>query len=714
MPGASTWGACLLLALAVGFVYAPVAGHGFVNFDDPQYVSDNPHLRDGLTARGVAWAFTTGRAGNWHPLTWLSHMLDVRLFGLDAGAHHVVSALLHLSNTLLLFGLLLRTTGARLRSAWVAAMFGVHPLHVESVAWLAERKDVLSAFFGLLALLAYLRYARRPGAARMTLVAACLALGLLAKPMLVTLPFVMLLLDRWPLDRLLRPQAAPVASRFGDRQPLRRLVAEKLPLFVLVAASSVVTLAVQRQAGAVKGLDVLPLGQRAANAAVAYAGYVGQVLWPVRLAPLYPYPASLPGGLVAAALAGLAAVTFVALRAERRQPAVAVGWLWYLGTLVPVIGLVQVGSQPHADRYTYLPAVGLFVAVAWGLHSPMASSQRRRAALGAAAALSVGAGALAARGQVIQWTDSVSLWRHAIRVTGDNPRAHHNLGHALLKQGRVAEATAELEEAVRLAPGSAEAHATLGLALAGQGKLGEAIVHYSEALRLAPEDVEAHNNLGLALAAHGDNQAAIDRFSTAVLLRPELGVARNNLGAALARDGRFVEAVRELEQAVRLQPDDPEPRTNLARALAALGRGQEAVDQYQAALSLAPDQPVVHNALGAVLDDLGRGEDALAHFTEALRLAPELADARANRGRILASRGRLEEAIVDLAAAVRSNPGDADSQYDLGVVLLRAGRDDEARAQFERVLSLEPGHPGARHALDALRRAPAGRGAGPR
>lgn len=569
-------------------MYARVWQHGFVNLDDAQYVSDNPAVSGGLSARGLSWAFTTPHAGNWHPLTWLSHMLDVELYGMNAGPHHLTSLLLHVASALLLFGLLHRMTGALFRSAFVAALFALHPLHVESVAWVAERKDVLSTLFFLLTIRAYLAYVRRPRPSRYALVLVLFALGLMAKPMLVTLPFVLLLLDYWPLGRA----------------PSRRLVVEKLPLLALALASSVVTFLVQQQAGAVKGLDALPFDHRLANAVMAYAAYIGKMLWPVQLAAIYPYPASRSAWLVAAAAAGLIAVTVLTLRAARRHPYLPVGWLWYLGTLMPVIGLVQVGSQPMADRYTYVPLIGLFLIVAWGMPDLLARWPHRDLALGVAAGSVILGCALAARAQVRHWRNSVALWQHALEVTTENPRAHNNLGHALAREGRGREAIGYYTEAVRIKPDYAEAHNNIGYALADQGRVREAIAHYSEALRVLPDYAEAHNNLGVALAGEGNADGAIQHLSDAVRIEPGRAEAHNNLGAVLAGQGRLEDAIRHLAEAVELRPGYADARRNLAMAhyeravtLAGQGRTSEAVGHLESVLKLDPSHEQASGAL---------------------------------------------------------------------------------------------------------------------
>lgn len=651
------------LVAAGAFVYEPVRHHEFVNFDDAQYVRRNPAVTGGLNGRSMSWALTTGHAGNWHPLTWLSHMLDVELFGLDPGPHHLTSAVLHVVNTLLLFGLLLRMTGALFRSAFVAALFELHPLHVESVAWIAERKDVLSGLFLFLTLWAYLAYVRRPRRSRYALVLVLFALGLMAKPMLVTLPFVLLLLDVWPLGRTAEPFARP------------RLIVEKLPLVGLAIASSVVTVLVQQRAGAIKGLGVLPFDRRLATAVLAYVTYAAKAVWPSRLAAIYPYPAPPPSWQVLGAIAVLAGVSALALRARPRHPYLPVGWFWYLATLVPVLGLMQVGSQPWADRYTYIPAIGLFIVVAWGTVDLLARWRRRNLLLAAAAAVVLAGCAITARKQVGYWRNSVALWEHALEVTTGNHRAESNLAHALARQRRLDEAVAHYGAALRIKPDFAEAHNNLGLVLADQGKVGEAMRHYSEAVRVLPDYLEAHNNLGVALMGQGRDTEAVRHFSEAVRIDPTVAVSHNNLGVAYAHEGRLEAAAREFAEALRLEPGYAEAQTNLA---------------------------VAHNGLGAALGDQGKVDEAIDHYVQALRLRPDLADAHANLARALAVKGRRDEAIREILEAVRLQPSDADLHYDAAVLLVRAGRAAEAVPHLRTVLTLAPTHAEARRAMDAL------------
>jgi protein O-mannosyl-transferase len=538
----------------------------------------------GLTWHGVAWAFTTEHAVNWHPLTWLSHMLDVQLYGLDAGAHHLTNLLFHIGNTLLLFGLLHRMTGALGRSAFVAGLFAVHPLHVESVAWVAERKDVLSTLFWMLTLWAYIEYVKRPdlrqsSRRRYAAVLLFFALGLMAKQMLVTLPLVLLLLDFWPLGRVgIGPNPA------GGWAPARdgwatagRLVWEKLPLLALAAASSIATFVIHQRGGAVIILSAIPLQLRIENALVSYVVYIGKMLWPAGLAVLYPYPQSLSAWSVAVAFVTLTGISVAVIWAAPRRPYLPVGWFWYLGTLVPVIGLIQVGDQAIADRYTYIPLIGLFIIVAWGVPDllvrwPLRMVVLPKIALPAAACLVILACAITARGQLEYWEDSTTLWTHTLAVTTRNNIAHNNLGATLADQGKTDEAIAHYSEALRIKSDYADAHNNLGVALADQGKLDEAIAHYSEALRIKPCYSDAHSNLGIALADQGNLDEAIAQFTEALRINPDSAKAHNNLGVALASQGKLDEAIAQFTEALQVKPDYADARNNLELALARRGK----------------------------------------------------------------------------------------------------------------------------------------------
>lgn len=568
----------LLLIVATLAVYWRTGDNGFVNYDDNRYVTANPHVLTGLALDNVRWAFTATAASNWHPLTWLSHMADCQLYGLNPRGHHLMSVLFHIANTVLLFLVLGRMTGALWRSAFVAALFALHPLHVESVAWVAERKDVLSTLFFMVTLLAYARYVERPGPARYLPVLCSFALGLMAKPMLVTLPFVLLLLDWWPLGRFSatgpgipdRPDETAPLAQTGARSAAGRLVLEKVPLLLLSVASAIVTVYAQKSGEALASTEVVPLGLRISNALVAYAAYIGKMVWPGNLAIIYPLPAQVPSWEAAGAVLLLGGVSVIVFRRMRRSPFLLVGWLWFLGTLVPVIGLVQVGIQAMADRYTYIPFIGLFIMIAWGVPQLLEGWRHRRIALAAAAVVIVVLFSVATWRQTGYWKDSRALFTHAIDHTTGNYMAHLNLGTALAEQGNLAEAEKHYREALRINPNLAMAYFNLGNTLMAQGRSAESVGCYLEAVRIAPNYVNAHYNLGVAFSGLGMNREAVTAYAEALRIRPDFAKARTGLGIALAREGRFEEAASQFSEALRLNPADAEARKNLDLALTAL------------------------------------------------------------------------------------------------------------------------------------------------
>ena len=540
-------GIALLLVVATVAIYARVATFDFINYDDSGYVRDNAQVLNGLTREGVVWAFTTTRQANWHPLTWLSLQLDAQLGGSSPRVYHTTNIVLHVASVLLLFLLFARMTGSDWRSALVAALFAVHPLHVESVAWIAERKDVLSTAFGLLACHFWLDELERPRFSRRALAVSAYAASLLAKPMLVSLPILLLLFDVWPLRRT---------------ESLRRRLVEKAPLIALAALSCAATAVAQSRGGVMRALTQYPPGARAANAAVSYVVYLWKAIWPTDLSVFYPYPyGGLPAWEVAAAVATLAIVTAACVRARRRAPYLLVGWLWYVVTLVPVIGLVQVGSQAMADRYTYVPLIGPFVMLAFAL-----PDRPRRTVAAAALALIVAFSAGAYR-QAGFWSDSVALFTRSIAVTKDNAVAENNLARALFDRGQIESAVAHCAEAVRIAPDMGDAQANLVRGLLALGRNEEAVSRVRDALRSRPNDSRTHVNAGLIERMAGQNDAAEASFRTALRLDPTDQEAHLNLGAILAERGRRDEATAEFETAVRLRPGDARARQALARLL---------------------------------------------------------------------------------------------------------------------------------------------------
>jgi len=697
--------AAALVALVLA-VYAQTYWHGFVEYDDLGYVRDNSVVRRGLTLYGVRWALTTGQLGNWIPLTWLSYMLDVRLFGISAGALHLVNVGLHLANTLLLFAVLLRMSGATWPSFAVAALFGIHPLHVESVAWIAERKDVLSTFFWFLCLWAYARYADTGTARWYAALLGWFALGLMAKPMLVTLPFVLLLLDLWPLGRfapfgalpaaggarpVLRAQArrAPTAPR-SRAVPMRTLVWEKAPLLLLSAVASAVAVIAQQRSGAITSAERLPVGVRVANAIVAYVRYLLMAIWPADLAVLYPYGRQIPAWQVLGAALILALVSAVVLRGGRRHPYAVVGWLWYLVTLVPVIGLVQIGSQAYADRYTYVPLVGIFVALAWGVAERVGRRPIPAPAVGAALAAILGIYAAVAWAEVGRWHDGVTLLSHTVRVTRDNPIAQNNLGVALGNAGEPEAALEHFQAALRSKPDYAHAHNNLGRLLWRQGRREDAAAQYRLALRDEPDSAETHNNLGVVLTEVGRLDEAIEQLSAAIALDPEFGGAYFNLGNALRDSGQPEAAIARYREAIRIRPDNAQAYNNLGLLLWRQGRREDALQHFRAAVRLAADSTEAQNNLGLLLAQMGETDAAIEHLREAVRLTPEHADTHLHLGNALRTADRLGEAIAEYEAALRLDPAAPDVQAQLATALTLAGRSADALPYFERGLAQRP------------------------
>ena len=520
---------CLFLIASTVCVFCQVRNHDFVNYDDSEYVTENRHVQNGLTWEGTIWAFTTTHASNWHPLTWLSHMLDCQIYGLNPGGHHLTGLLFHIVNTLLLFVVLKQMTGALWQAAFVSALFALHPLHVESVAWVAERKDVVSAFFWLITMWAYVRYVKSPEFGRYLLVLLFFVLGLMAKPMLVTLPFALLLMDYWPLERL---QLNSLSTLWGDRAGVRGALWEKVPLFALAAVSIVITLVAQQSGGAIASMDHLPMDVRMVNALVSYVNYIGKMIWPLKLAVFYPHPGILPIWQAAGAGLLLVCISILVIRAGQRTPYLAVGWLWYIGTLVPVIGFVQVGAQSMADRYTYVPLIGLFIIIAWGVADLTARWRYQRPVLAICTGVALSAFAICTWFQVGHWHNSIVLFKHTLHVTANNYLAHYNLGKAYGETGR----------------------------------FREEFVQYQEAIRINPRFARAHYNIGVLFGKMGNYREELQAYKRAISFKPDYAKAYCNLGAAYAQMGRYSKAVTAFEEAVRLNPDDRAALQNLKMA----------------------------------------------------------------------------------------------------------------------------------------------------
>ena len=727
-PRWQSWAVVIFLVLLTAALYWPVTGHGFVTYDDGDYVTANRHIQAGVSWPALVWAFghLHGEKTYWHPLTWVSHMVDCQMFGLKPMGHHLVNLAFHALNAALVFLVFRCMTGAFWRSAALAGLFAVHPLQVDTVAWVAERKNLLGALFWLLATWAYVRYAETgeraehptsniqhptsndcAHAPRYTLHARrfyllallFFALGLMCKPVLVTLPFVLLLLDYWPLARW-RSLESKVSSLESTQHATRNtqratrlLLLDKLPFLFLSALSCLITLLGHRQMGLLVAAHKLSVQARLENAVVAYVRYLGKAVWPSHLSVFYPIPDAWPAWAVAGCGALLLAVSALAILTARRRPYLLVGWFWFLGVLVPFIGLVQAGAQAMADRFAYLPLIGLLMAIIWGAHALLCgwglkaaigcgvgtprrgvrpdqntdASARRPYPSGilgiggATLALALVACAALTRHQLGYWQDSEALFRHALAVTQDNYIACISLGASLDAKGQTDEAIRQYQLGLRLKPDYAIAHNDLGRALARKGQTDEAMREYHEALRLNPDYADAHCNLGTALAAQGQADEAIAQFREAVRLDPYCGDAFYNLGNELARKGRVDEAIHSYESAIRVQPGDSE----------------------------------AHYTVGNVLAGAGRTEEAIAHFRAAILAKPEYADAHFNLAMLLARSGRTGAAIPRFREATRLRPGDADAHNYLGLALAANGSLDEAVKEYHEALRLKPDYPEA-------------------
>jgi tetratricopeptide (TPR) repeat protein len=650
---------CLVLALGTLAIYWPITSNDFVNFDDQQYVTANPHITSGLTWTNVVWAFQSGEAANWHPLTWISHMIDCDLYGTNPGGHHLTNLLFHIANTLLLFLFLREITGATWRSAFVAALFAWHPLHVESVAWASERKDTLSAFFWMLTLLAYVRFValskvQSPKSKVFyPLALVFFACGLMSKPMVVTLPFVLLLLDCWPLGRI---------SGFRFQVSDFKLLLEKIPFFALAIAGSVVTYLVQKNGGAFWSTSLF---DRVENAAVAYARYISKIIWPTDLAVVYPYQGHWPLLCAIGAALLLAVWSGLFIDRARRQPCLLVGWLWFLGTLVPTIGLVQVGAQSMADRYTYIPSIGFFIIVVWGVDGLFDLWPECRKYLPLAGGVAL-AGCLAVTSlQIGYWRNSIVLFSHALAVTGDNYIADNCLGKAFELAGQQDNALYLYTEAVRIEPRYPQAQFNLATTLLGYGRTDEALEHFNTAAELMPHDPDVQYDIGTYFLLHDQPGKAAGYFAAALADKPVFPEANNSLGSALLKQSKLDEAIAQFHEALRLKPDFAQAHLNLATALIKQGNIAEAIGQFSESARLQPADPDAHFNLGLALLDNRRPAEAAAEFSRELQLTPNETKAHYRLAQALSHENKSSEAIPQYREAIRLTPDFPDALNEL-------------------------------------------------
>jgi tetratricopeptide (TPR) repeat protein len=630
----------ILLIVVTAAIYCQVVRFDYICLDDESYITENHNLDSGITGESLRWAFTSFDCYNWHPITWISYLLDVQLYGNNASGHHLTNLILHLANTLLLFLLLARITKRNWPSAFVAAIFALHPLHVESVAWVSERKDVLSTFFLLLTMWAYVSYADKPSFKRYLIVLSAFVFGLMSKPMLVTLPLLLLLIDYWPLSR------AVVA---GKKNPWKRLVLEKVPLFAITAASSIVT--VVAQGDAVQTQDQVSFGIRAANAAVSYFSYILKTIWPTKLSVYYPHPlGSLSVWLVILSIVALIAITALVIRSARKHPYLAVGWLWYTVMLIPVIGLVQVGQQAMADRYTYVPMVGLLIMAAWGFPALV----KRFIAgykLAIPALLAITAMAVLTYIQVSCWQNSTTLFKHALAATSGNSEIRCMYAGGLLRQGEVQPALVELKEALKSNPKCVEAYQFIGSIYADTGQYEDALKAFYKVLEIDPEYYMAEDRIGTTLAIQGKTDEAIEHFRKAIDIMPDWAVSHYNLANMLCSIGNLEEAEKEFRQAIKYDKFNGQAHCNLAVTLGRLGKSDEAVEQLKEALRVQPDLAEAHYYYGLVLQSQNDIDGSIEHLSRAVEVMPDMGMAHSALAIALYQNGDLGGARREVDAA---------------------------------------------------------------
>ena len=657
---------CAALAALCAIIYGQTLTFDFLHYDDDKFITGNPELRAGLTWQGIVWAFTTNRETYYIPITWLTHLFDYQVYGLRPWGHHLTNAIFHAVNTALLFLVLMRMTRQRWPSALVAALFAAHPLHVESVAWISERKDVVSTLFWFLTLDAYTRYSSRPNAPRYTLVFLLLALGLMAKPMLITVPFMLLLLDYWPLDR--------------GRRRWTWLVVEKIPLILLALAFTFVTAVMTRRGVKLLPTELVPWGSRLTNAAVSYPFYLFKMVCPVNIVEPYPYPPMFrPWWQVGGAFALLIGVTGAVIAFRRRCPYLIVGWLTYLGVLMPVNGLVQATGFRYANRYTYVSLIGIFIMIAWGLASLIQARRVFKKPVAAAMAAILAILTVLAVFQTRHWRDSLSLFTHAVEATQDNAAANYALANECARLRKQDKAEAFYREALRISPGFLDAHINYGDLLAEMGRPGEAAAEYEAVLQRDPGSASAHANLGMALAKLGRSDQAVAECNKALEIDPNCAKAHNNLAIMLAGQAKYDDAISHYRDAIRGDPEYAMAHYNLGTLLAKLGRTQDAVFELAEAVRIDPANAAAHFNLATVLTALGKQDDAVPQYLETIRLDPFNRDAYVNLGVAMALQKRFEDAARYYRKALEIDPGCVKARADLAKVLAALGRNDEIR-----------------------------------
>ncbi len=762
---------CLFLAASAIIAFQQLSQCDFINYDDDVYVTENIHIQDGITAQAIRWAFTTGYAANWHPLTWMSHMLDVQLFGLKPRWHHLTNLLFHIANTLLLFCIFHRMTKAPWKSAFVAALFAIHPLHVESVAWVSERKDVLSTFLWMLTTVAYIHYVEhetedgrqrsedrgrrtedgisfsdiRPPSSvlRYLAVVILFSLGLMAKPMLVTLPFVLLLLDYWPLQRFdpkksgleirteveeplsankskgkssrkqtpgsvtaLAPGSSPgrdVQAIFKEERPaahkfqwalVRPLILEKIPLMALAALSCIVTYFVQKKGGAVIPIEAFPLGARVANGFVSYIIYIAKTVWPINLAVFYPHPGLLPLRQVLGVVLLLGAVSFAVIRSAKRFPYLAVGWLWFAGTLVPVIGIVQVGIQAPADRYTYIPLIGLFVMAAWGIPDLLKkwrpTGLLRKEALFASSVLILACLSIVTWIQVGYWRNSIALYDHSLKVTRPSAVILCNRGVAYEKLGDHRQAISDYDRAIEINPQYACAYDNRGSVYAELGNHRQAILDYDRAIEINPKYAEAYNDRGTTYGKLGNYKRAIEDYDRAVEINAKYAEAYNDRGITYGKLGNYKRAIEDYDRAVEINPKYAAAYLNRAAAYSDLGNQRQAISDYDRGVEIDPGNADAYDSRGAAYAKLGDHWKAISDYDKAIEINPKHAGAYNGRGAAYAKLGNRNQALSDYDRAIEISPEYGAAYYNRGVLYQCLGKYMQAIDNYNRAIEIAP------------------------
>jgi tetratricopeptide (TPR) repeat protein len=660
----------LLIWLTV-IAFWQVRHNDFINLDDRVYVTNNAHVKEGLTFKSVYWAFTSTQNGQWNPVACLSHLLDYTLFGLNAGGHHVTNLLFHIINSLLLFFLLRRMTATLWQSGFVAAIFALHPLHVESVAWIAERRDVLHAFFFLLTIWSYINYLEKPQRGRHISVLLCFVLAVMSKPMAVTLPFTLLLLDYWPLDRVRigekdnmpEPFTAPFPKTIRHNVPISTLVIEKVSLFSVAVVISLFTLFSAWGVKSLSSLETLPLTVRIENATVSYIEYILKTIWPKSLAVLYPHPMTIPVWKVVCSTLLLLTITILVTLGTRKHPYLIVGWLWYLITLLPVIGLLQAGIQSMADRFMYMPMIGLLMMAIYGISDMCKRWSYKRWALAVLGVLLLISLIVTTRAQVKLWRNSEALFRHTIQVTNNNYLIYNYLGAELLIQGRHQEALIHFNRSLEINPSYADAHCNLGVLLLRQGKYREAISPLHAALQIKPEHVEALTNLGIILSKYGKVKEAMHLFSEAMRINPKFEEAYFNQGNLLLKIEKYEEAIHYFNEALKINPGNSITYNSLGVSSMRSGNAEKAVDYFYKALDINPDDADAHCNLGSLFIQQGKYEKAIFHLTETLRVNPSDGEAHLALGTLHLKMNQKELALQQYTALKNINPKMADTLF---------------------------------------------------